>query len=114
MGNYAEDRIVRGRTIAGHALLKFTATLSPAQVPTITTLVELATFTGLQVGDLPISLVRPTEQAGLGIAGLRVSAVNVLAINFMNPTAAGITPTASEVYTLLVMRPDAGVGPGLS
>lgn len=114
MTNYAEQRTVRGRTIAGFALLEFRATLSPAQVATITCAAESATVAGVEVGDIPVSVVKATEQAGLGLAGFRVSAINTVEINFVNPTAAGITPTASELYIFTVLRPDTGVGPGLS
>ncbi len=112
--NYAENRTVRGRTIAGFALLEFRATLSPAIVATITCAAESATVAGILAGDIPVSVVKPTEQAGLGLAGFRVSADDTVEINFVNPTASGITPTASEEYIFTVLRPDEGQGPGLS
>jgi len=58
---------------------------------------------GLLVGDF-VGIQKPTAQAGLGIVGNRVSAANVLAVTFMNTTSATITPTASEVYTVKVLR----------
>jgi hypothetical protein len=78
--------------------------LSPSIVATITTAEQTFTVTGLIVGDF-VSVAKPTAQAGLGIAGARVSAANTLAITFVNPTAAGITPTASEAYVISVRRP---------
>jgi len=82
-----------------------TATLSPSIVATITTAEQTFTVPGLALGDMVI-VQKPTAQAGLGIAGARVSAANTLAITFVNPTAAGITPTAGEVYRVLVFRPE--------
>jgi hypothetical protein len=113
--NYVENREVRGRQVSAFEILEFTATLSPASVGANTVAAEAATFTGLLVGDIPLSVVKPTEQAGLGIAGLRVSAVDTCQILFANPTAGAIVPTASELYTLTVRRTfTEGAGPGLS
>ena len=114
MTNYAEERTVRGCTIAGFALLEFRATLSPAIVATVTCAAESAAVPGVLLGDIPISVVKATEQAGLGLAGFRVSADDVVEINFCNPTAAGITPTAAELYVFTVLRAGTEVGPGLS
>lgn len=60
------------------------------------------TFTcnGLAVGDF-VAVSKPTAQAGLGIAGARVTAANTIGITFVNPTAGNITPTASETYLVL-------------
>ena len=80
------------------------ATLSPTIVATITTSDQTFTVNGLQVNDF-IQVIKPTAQAGLGLIAARVSAANTMALTFMNPTAAGITPTASEVYLIKVTRP---------
>ncbi len=115
MTNYAEDREVRGRQISAFEILAFTATLSPASVAANTTTVRALTFTGVLAGDIPLSIVKPTEQAGLAIAGLRVSADDTVQAVFVNPTAGAIVPTASEVYVLTVRRTlSEAVGPGLS
>lgn len=86
-------------------------TLTPAIVATITTAVQTFTVTGLSLGDAIqapdqiLSISKAAHQAGLGITGARVSAADTLEITYVNPTAAGITPTAAEVYTLVVWRP---------
>lgn len=80
---------------------KYTATLSPAIVAANTTAEQLFTVTGVKVNDVVV-VNKPTAQAGLGIVGVRVSAANQVGITFSNNTAAGITPTASEVYSFLV------------
>lgn len=76
----------------------YTPTLSPSAVAANTTAEQTFTVNGL-VGTTSLVLVnKPTAQAGLGIAGARVSAANTLAITFSNDTSGSITPTASEVY----------------
>jgi hypothetical protein len=49
---------------------------------------------------------KPSSQAGLGIAGIRVTAANTIGITFSNNTGSGITPTAAETYKFLLVRPD--------
>lgn len=87
-----------GRTI-------YSLTLSPAQVAANTTAEQTFTATGVAVGDLIDGINKPTAQAGLGIVGMRVSAANQIAITFSNNTGSGITPTASEVYKVIVLTP---------
>jgi len=113
MTNYAENRTVRGRTIAGFALLEFRATVDPASVAANTATAQALTFTGVEVGDIPVSLIKATEQAGVSTGSLRVSAANTVQVVFINPTAGAVDPV-SEEYILTVLRPDEGQGPGLS
>lgn len=79
-------------------------TLSPALVPTAAGGNE-QTFpvTGILAGDF-VRVSKPTNQAGLGIGNVRTTAGNVI-IGFTNASGSDITPTASQVYTLLVSRP---------
>jgi hypothetical protein len=82
-------------------------------VNTITTSEQSITVTGLQIadslqpGDQVLSVTKPTYQAGLAVTHGRVSAANTLIIGFVNPTAGNITPTASEVYNVVIWRPSA-------
>ncbi len=92
--------IARGNTQLNMLLA---VTLSPASVANATAAEQTFTVQGLQANDL-VTVNKPTAQAGLGIVGSRVSAANTLAITFMNATAATITPTASQVYLLNVVR----------
>jgi hypothetical protein len=83
----------------------FSITLSPASVAPNTSAEQ--TFSATGIGLLTTDLVvvqKPTSQAGLVMGGTRVSAADQLAINFGNLTAATITPTASQVYTVGVFR----------
>lgn len=83
----------------------FSVTLSPTSVANATSAEQTFATTGIGLLTTDLVLVqKPTAQAGLGIVGTRVSAADTLAITFMNTTAATITPTASEVYTIGVWR----------
>ena len=86
-------------------------TLSPAEVAANTSAEQTFTVNGLRAGDF-VSINKPTAQAGLGIDGARVSAANTLAITFGNYTASGITPTAAQVYLVLVARKDSTITDG--
>lgn len=92
--------ISRGN-VANQFLLS--VTLSPTSVANATSAEQTFTVPGLLASDL-VTVNKPTTQAGLGIVGSRVSAVNTLAITFMNSTAATITPTASQAYLVNVVR----------
>ena len=86
-------------------------TLSPVAIVLNTTAEQTFTVNGLLPGDF-VSCNKPTAQAGLGIVGCRVSAANTLAITFLNTTATAITPTAAQVYLILVARPDSTITDG--
>ena len=85
--------------------------LTPAAAGAATASEQTFTVTGLSVGDtlqvadVILNVTKPTNQAGLMIGNARVSAVNTIAITFVNPTAGSITPTAGETYTITVWRP---------
>ena len=91
-----------GNTVVYNASI---GTTLAAGVATITTS-EIAgiTVTGLLASDIVVGVSKPSAQAGLGIVGWRVSAANTLAVTFVNPTVATLTPTASEVYGVTVWR----------
>jgi len=78
--------------------------LSPASVAANTTAEELFTITGIAIGDIILSLSKPTAQVGLGIVGFRVSTTNQIGITFSNETAAPIVPTASQTYSIVVYK----------
>lgn len=80
-------------------------TISPSSVAPNTTAEQTFAVGGLQLGDM-VDISKPTTQGGLGIVNTRVSAAGVLAIAFVNATAATITPTASEIYYIEVSRPE--------
>jgi hypothetical protein len=79
-------------------------TLSPAEVAANTSAEQEFAVNGLEATD-HVVINKPTAQAGLGIDGARAGA-NKLFITFGNYTGAGITPTASQTYLVLVSRKD--------
>lgn len=79
--------------------------LTPAQVNANTTAEQTFTVNGVQLNDM-VLISKPTAQAGLGIVGARASAANQIGITFSNNTGGGITPTAGELYLIVVMRAD--------
>lgn len=85
-------------------LFVISPTLSPAIVAANTVAAQAVTVNGVAVGDIILNVTKPTEQAGLGLLGGRVSAANTVQLSFVNATGAGITPTASEVYKFTVIR----------
>lgn len=77
-------------------------TLTPVSVAANTTVEQTFTVTGLTTNDL-VFVNKPSSQAGLGIAGTRVTATNTLGITYINPTGGAIVPT-SEDYKILTVR----------
>lgn len=80
--------------------------LSPSIVAANTTAEQTFTVPGVLASDMLVEVNKPTAQAGLGIAGVRVSAANTVGITFSNNTASGITPTAGETYKFMLARAD--------
>jgi len=79
----------------------FTQALTPVSVAANTTAEQ--TFSISSPNLLPagssVWINKPSWQAGLGIAGVRVSAANTLAVTYINTTSAAIVPTA-ETYVI--------------
>ena len=80
--------------------------LTPSAVGANTTAQQTFTVTGVKVGEVVVAVEKPSHQAGLGIVGARVTAVDTVGITFSNNTGAGITPTAGETYDFVVARLD--------
>lgn len=86
--------------------LQVNSTLTPAVVGTITTVDVTITSANVLATDQCVGVQKPTLQAGLGVVGSRVSAASTLKVDFVNPTAGTLTPTASEIYTVSLWRPN--------
>ena len=86
----------------------FQQSLSPALVAANTTAEQTFNITTpgvvFDANSVLVSVNKPSQQAGLAVASGRVSAANQVALTFVNDTAAGITPTATENYTFIVRR----------
>lgn len=100
--------IIGGNVRALHLLQ---ITLSPAAVLANTTTEQLFSFPNIPVLPANVnvaSVSKPTAQAGLGIVGYRSTSTQ-LGITFSNNTGSSITPTASEIYNVLLVSPESGV-----
>lgn len=76
-----------------------TAVLTPVSVPATPSGAEqIFSVPGAVVGTMPI-VNKPTNQAGLGITNIRVTAADQVAITFLNNSSGAITPTAAETYS---------------
>ena len=101
--------ITRGNA-AGVVATILSAAQSPTLVGTLTTAEKTMTLvtaagSNFQIATTDLVYVnKPTSQAGLGVGNVRASAGNTLAVTFSNFTAASITPTASENYTVAALR----------
>ena len=78
-------------------------TISPALVLKNTTAEQTFTVTGLQTGDA-VFVNKPTNQAGLGITNVRVTAADTIGISFINASTTAITPTASQTYMVVAIK----------
>ncbi|HEY4037818.1 MAG TPA: hypothetical protein VGM15_03270 [Burkholderiaceae bacterium] len=67
-----------------------------------TTTVSSGPTAGLATSSV-LFVNKPSQQAGLGIAGYRISAANTMAINYVNVSNAAITPT-SETYDVVEIK----------
>lgn len=89
--------------------LKATVAAAPGAVALAAQVAEtvaayFSTQPAVLVGDILVAVQKPTFQAGLAISGGRINAAADLRIWLVNPTAAAITPTGSEVYDVVVLR----------
>lgn len=80
----------------------YTPTLTPASVAAGVVVEQTFTVTGLLTTDT-VYVNPPATANNVGIAGVRVSAADTLAIRFVNPTAGALTPT-SGTYTVKAIR----------
>lgn len=78
--------------------------VTPTSALANTTTENAFVVTGLVATDICIGAQKPTFQAGMGLIGGRVTGANALNLLMTNPTAGNITPTASEIYEVLIFR----------
>jgi len=89
---------------ANGQLIARNVTLSPAIVATIVVAEQIFPVVGVLAGDALAFVNKPTTQAGAGVTQGRVSSAGNVALAFVNPTAAGVTPTAGETYVIGLFR----------
>lgn len=80
----------------------YVPSLTPTSVAAATVAQQTFSVPGLAVEDIVV-VNGPAPGNATGIANVRVSATDTLAIAFVNPTAGALVPTAG-VYTVLAVR----------
>lgn len=98
--------MMQGNTLAIKTIT-FGTSKTWSAVAAVTAREQTVTVPGLRVGDVVLKVVKPTKQNDLAVVGARVSAADTLSVDFINPSAGGITPTAGEEYKLVFLRHEA-------
>lgn len=80
-------------------------TFDPANVLTVATAEQDITVPGVQVGDIVLTVSKPSHTSGVTICNTRVKAADTISVQFVNPTAGGVN-AASETYTIVIARPE--------
>lgn len=78
--------------------------INPASNAAATTQDNTVTIQGVLPGDM-VFANKPSSNAGLGIANIRVSGANTIILTTINATA-GAVDAAAENYDLLIVRPE--------
>jgi len=96
-------------TIPGNAgsISVVSVSWTPTIVATITAPAQTVTVPGVLVGDA-VFVTPPAQTAGVTIGSAYVSAANTVSVQFVNPTAGGVTPAAG-VHKFMIMRPDQSI-----
>lgn len=102
------ESIRDGGNVRSPVVIRFQPTLSPAGIAAAASgnqAEQALTVAGLLTSDVILSVNKPANQANLGISGFRAySAASQIAINFVISGTTSITPTASEIYQIIVLR----------
>ena len=93
----------------GAQVVTYQQTLTPASVASLTAPEQSLTVgttagNGLLTTDFVAAVNKPTQQAGIGVHTGRISAANTLFLTYSNTTGGTLTPTASQVYNVTVLR----------
>lgn len=105
----------------GQFIQQIAVSLTPLSVATITTaeqsfglngVSQVTAATGIKAGDIIVGVSSPGMQAGVVLANWRVdpSTDDKFFLQFVNPTAGAVVPTAG-LYILNVLRPNVSTRP---
>lgn len=91
-------------------LFAVSVTYDPANITgTATTTEQDITVVGVQVGDIVMTVNKPSHNTGVTIGGVRVKAADTISIQWVNPTGGAVNP-GSEAYSIVIARPDGPLG----
>jgi len=82
----------------------FTSTVSLASVPANSCSQQDLLMSGFRAGDIPISMIKSTFQAGLVVQVNSPGADDHPGVVLCNITAVPIVPTVNDLYTLIIQR----------
>ena len=77
--------------------------INPASIPANTIVEESFTAPGLKVGDIILSMEKPTLTSGMGVLQGRVDAAGGITLQMINTTSAAIDPP-SETYSITYIK----------
>lgn len=100
-------RVPEGLTVGSSGTLLtqarvYSQTITPASVGVATVAEQTFTVTGLTTAD-KVFVNHAAFGNATGIAGVRVSAANTLAVSFVNPTAGALVPGAGT-WSIVAVR----------
>jgi len=81
---------------------KYEVLFNPTSVSANTTSEQTITISGVATNDF-VTVSKPSHTAGLGIVNVRVSAIDTIAITYINTTGSPIDPP-EETYTIKVEK----------
>lgn len=91
------------------SIVAYGCNFSTLTVTTCTVMEQTTAIAELTNVSSVVFVSKPTHQAGLGIAGARVSAVSTLALAMVNVSAGNIVPTSTDNWQVLEVKPGAGL-----
>lgn len=75
-----------------------------ASVAANTTAEQDITVTGVTTDDVLLNVVKPSLEAGLGIAGARIKAADTVAVTFINATASPVDAASEDNWQFIVQK----------
>jgi len=108
----AAPNIVQSPPSTFHHLLCVSVALTASALGPDTSVEQSFTIAGLQAADALepadqiLTITKATYQQGLTLGFARVVTPNTLAVTFINSTTGSVTPTAGDIYTFVVFRPN--------
>lgn len=82
-----------------------TVTVDLASVAANTTAEQDITVSGVEAGDIVLSVVKPTVEAGIGIVGARVKAADTIALVIVNATGSAVNAASEEGWQFVTLKP---------
>jgi len=89
---------------SGAVLHSFQSNVAPGLVGAAAAVEVPITVPGAAIGDVAVFAPRQANATGIVFGTSRVSAADTVQLRFVNPTAAGITPPATDDYDVYIIQ----------